>query len=223
MESCNSIPTRGMGDPGYATNINVSSTQYSALITQYCFVMRRFFISAAHIMQDQATLRGAAFHHLRHVLRLDIGAPVILQDDLGREHSGVITQLSPTEATIALTTTTAGAAATGFSLTLAQGMLKGPKMDLVIEKATELGVRRIVPFQSTFTVATVPPNRQAERVARWVRIAHSAATQSGSPVPQIVPPQSFAALFTAQGEETVSILFYEKEKSFTLKEFAQQH
>ena len=76
--------------------------------------MRRFFVSAAHITQDHTTLRGAEFHHLRHVLRLEVGAKVLIKDDLGREHRGVITQLSSTEATIALTTTTE-ATGSGFS------------------------------------------------------------------------------------------------------------
>jgi 16S rRNA (uracil1498-N3)-methyltransferase len=183
---------------------------------------RRFFVPALWITKDRATLSGPEFHHLRHVLRLDVGAQVRLKDDLGREHHGVITQLSSTEATISLTTT-AEAADSRFSLTLAQGMLKGSKMDLVVEKATELGVHRIVPFHSTFTVVTLPPDRQTERIARWMRIAQSAAKQSGNPVPRIDPPQSFAALLATLSGETTPVLFYEKEQMLTLKKFAQQH
>jgi 16S rRNA (uracil1498-N3)-methyltransferase len=184
--------------------------------------MRRFFISTANIAQDQATLRGVEFHHLRHVLRLEVGAPVTLKDDFGREHRGVITQLSSSEAIITLTTTI-DAAVTGFSLTLLQGILKGPKMDLVIEKATELGVNRILPFYSTFTVATVPSDRQIERLARWKRIAQSAAKQSGSSAPRIDPPQSFTAVLETLSPERMAILCYEKEHTLSLKRFAQEH
>lgn len=184
--------------------------------------MRRFFISAAHLTRNQAILRGAEFHHLRHVLRLGVGAPITLKDDLGREHCGVITQLSSTEATISLTTTTKEAAPR-FSLTLAQGMLKGPKMDLVIEKATELGVSLIIPFQSTFTVATIPPDRQADRTTRWERIAHSAAKQSGNSAPRIAPLHSFATLLATLRVETTALLFHEKEQRLTLKKFAREH
>ncbi|MGE0680514.1 MAG: 16S rRNA (uracil(1498)-N(3))-methyltransferase [Candidatus Binatia bacterium] len=184
--------------------------------------MRRFFISTADIAQDQATLRGSEFHHLCHVLRLGVGAPVALTDDLGREHRGVITELSPSEATIALATTREATDA-GVSLTLAQGILKGAKMDLVIEKATELGVNCILPFHSTFTVATVPADRQAERIARWERIAQSAAKQSGNPAPRIDPPQSFTALLETFSPERTAILCYEKERILSLKRFAQEH
>lgn len=184
--------------------------------------MRRFFIPAANIAQDQATLRGAEFHHLRHVLRLAVGAPVTLKDDLGREHCGIITQLSSSEATIALTATRERTD-TGLSLTLAQGILKGAKMDFVIEKAAELGVQRILPFHSTFTVATLPADRQAARIARWERIAHSAAKQSGSAAPRIEPLQSFTALLETLPSEKTAILCYEKENALSLKKLARAY
>jgi 16S rRNA (uracil1498-N3)-methyltransferase len=184
--------------------------------------MRRFFIPAAHISQSQALLSGPEFHHLRHVLRLRVGDVVTLKDDRGREHQGAITQLSQSEATIFITTTTA-APPSRFSLVLAQGLLKGQKMDVLIEKATELGVQRIIPFTSTFTVAQLPEERQVERTARWTRIAQSAAKQSGSETPQIDPPLTFADLFTASPTTTPTLLFYEKENALTLKHFAQAH
>src|SRR5215470_2333710 len=184
--------------------------------------MRRFFIPASHISQTHATLSGVEFHHLRHVLRLRIGDTVILKDDLGREHEGTISQLTFSEATIVITSTTE-ALSSHFSLTLAQGLLKGQKMDVLIEKATELGVQRLIPFTSTFTVAQLVNERQTERIARWTRIAQSAAKQSGSTAPQIDPPHSFTNLLLTIPPETITLLFYEKEDRLTLKEFAAEH
>jgi len=184
--------------------------------------MRRFFVPTTCISQGQAILRGSEFHHLRHVLRLSTGVRVTLKDDQGREHQGEITHLAPTEATIAITATNE-APMSHFTLTLAQGVLKGPKMDLLIEKAAELGVSRIIPFHSTFTVATVAADRQSDRIARWQRIAQSAAKQSGSPPPHIEPPQSFTALLQQLSSEGTTVLCYEKETERMLKAFAQQH
>jgi 16S rRNA (uracil1498-N3)-methyltransferase len=184
--------------------------------------MRRFFISSAQLSQSQTILSGAEFHHLRHVLRLHTGDAVFLKDDLGREHEGIITRLSAAAATIAITKTT-HASTSAFSLVLAQGLLKGQKMDVLIEKATELGVQRILPFTSTFTVAQLPEARQAERVARWTRIAHSAAKQSGSQAPHIDPPYTFTDLLTASPSTTPTLLFYEQEDRLSLKQFAQSH
>jgi 16S rRNA (uracil1498-N3)-methyltransferase len=184
--------------------------------------MRRFFIPAARITQTQAILDGTEFHHLRRVLRLNEGDAVALTDEQGHAYQGVITRLSPTEAFITITATTASRSSP-FALTLAQGLLKGQKMDLVIEKATELGVQHIQPFRSAFTVATVPSARQSDRVERWMRIARSAAKQSGSPTPKIDLPQALTDLLISIPRGTEKILCYERETSLTLKTFAQAH
>jgi 16S rRNA (uracil1498-N3)-methyltransferase len=184
--------------------------------------MPRFFVPTAQIHGSRVLLTGAEFHHLRHVLRLNAGAHLTLCDEHGGEYQGIIAQLSPTSAAITITVSSAPVS-TPFSLTLAQGLLKGQKMDLVIEKATELGVNRILPFVSAFTVAHLPPERHGERLARWQRLAHSAAKQSGSPVPLISPPQALGDLLTSVPQETGKVLLYEKERGQTLKAFAQTH
>src|SRR5262245_31912330 len=104
--------------------------------------MPRFFIPAAQIKQSRAALTGAEFHHLSHVLRLTVGDRLTLCDEHGRDHHGTIISLSATTAEISLTASSVSETPV-FFLTLAQGVLKGQKMDLVIEKATELGVQRI--------------------------------------------------------------------------------
>jgi 16S rRNA (uracil1498-N3)-methyltransferase len=182
----------------------------------------RFFILSTQLQQDYAVLTGREFHHLRHVLRLNRGDHLILCDETGREHQGTITTLSSTRAEITLTSSSVSVAPP-FVLTLAQGLLKGQKMDWVIEKATELGVHRIVPFFSSFTVAHLPAERQEERLARWQRIAQSAAKQSGNPPPFIAAPHSFQELLAIVPQEAGRILLYEKEKTVILKSIVRSH
>ena len=184
--------------------------------------MRRFFIRSAHIQNSQAVLSGPEFHHLHHVLRLQTGDRVILRDEHSTEYHGTITQFSSDTAVISLTTSTA-LPHSSFSLTLALGLLKGQKMDLVIEKATELGVQTIIPFVSASTVAQIPPERQADRLARWQRIAQSAAKQSSSSLPHINPPCSFDQLLADVPPTANKLLFYEHEHADTLKAFAHTH
>lgn len=181
--------------------------------------MPRFFLPAAQISQSRAFITGPEFHHLRHVLRLTTGDSVTLCDDNGGEYQGHITHCSTTGAEIVLTALPVSVPA--FSLTVAQGILKGPRMDLVIEKVTELGARRIVPFFSTFTVVHAPQDQWAERLARWHRLAQSATKQSGNPVPVISSPQSFRDLLTTPGDGVDKVLLYEKERTLTLKTFAR--
>lgn len=187
--------------------------------------VRRFFIRSAQIHNSQAVLSGSEFHHLHHVLRLQTGDRVILRDEHGTEYHGTIAQCSSDTAKINLTnlTTSTSLASSSFSLTLAFGLLKGQKMDLVIEKATELGVQTIMPFVSTWTVATIPPQRQTDRLARWQRIAQSAAKQSGSPVPSINTPCSFDQLLADIPPTAHRLLFYEHEQALTLRTFASSH
>jgi 16S rRNA (uracil1498-N3)-methyltransferase len=182
--------------------------------------MRRFFLPAAQIQQHRAILTGAEFHHLRHVLRLRTGDRLILYDERGGEHRGTISRLSPTSAEITITASSV-AVSDGFSLVLAPGLLKGHKIDLVIEKATELGVSGIAPFFSTFTVARLAQENQPARLARWQRLAQSAAKQSGNPVPSILRPQSFRELLASVPDDAGKILLYEKERTQTLKAFAR--
>lgn len=183
--------------------------------------MRRFFLPASHIHNAQAVIDGTEFHHLRHVLRLQVGDGVFLCDERGTEYQGTIATLSPTSAEVNITHLTS--ATPRLSLTLAQGFLKGQKMDLVIEKTTELGVSRIIPLVTKFTVAQLREGHFQDRLLRWHRIAQSAVKQSGSPVPQLEPPQSFAEFLHSVPDDTPTLLLYEKEQRETLKHFAARH
>ena len=182
--------------------------------------MRRFFISSQTIVQDRAQLSGAEFHHLRHVLRLDCGARVTLYDESGATYHGEIIDITPTYAEVGISQQRPPET-DAFPLTLAQGMLKGRKMDLVIEKATELGVRTIAPFVSAFTVARIPDGKRAERVARWQHLARAAAKQSGGLPPDIRPPQPFPALLHSLPGPSGKLIFSERERTRHLKEFAR--
>jgi 16S rRNA (uracil1498-N3)-methyltransferase len=183
--------------------------------------MRRFFLSASSIHNSQAVIDGTEFHHLRHVLRLQVGDGISLCDDRGAKYQGTIATLSSTSAEVNITHITA--AAPRLSFTLAQGLLKGQKMDLIIEKTTELGVSCIVPLVSKFTVAQLREGHHQDRLARWQRIAQSAAKQSGNLVPHLAPPQSFAEFLHTVPDNMPTLLLYEKEPRESLKHFAERH
>ena len=184
--------------------------------------MRRFFVPATQIHDSRTFISGDEFHHLRHVLRLQVGSEITLCDDQGKEYRGTIVALSPALAEVALRYGER-LSTPRLPLTLALGLLKGQKMDLVIEKVTELGIDCVVPFTSTFTVSQLPTDRQSERLSRWQRIAQSAAKQSGSGIPQILSLQTFEHLCDSQPPDTTTILFYEHEREATLKAFATNH
>ena len=184
--------------------------------------MRRFFVHSSAVHASQALLSGPEYHHLRHVVRLQVGDQLTLRDERGVEYHGTVSRFSAQTATIAIQSV-ADAAPPSFALTLALGLLKGAKLDLVIEKVTELGVHTIVPFFSANTVVSLPQDRQAQRLARWRRIAQSAAKQSASRLPHIAAPHSFAQLLGAAAGSETRLLFSEHERTLSLRAFADTH
>ncbi|MGH7898661.1 MAG: RsmE family RNA methyltransferase, partial [Candidatus Binatia bacterium] len=122
-------------------------------------------------------LRGSELRHLRDVLRLESGDRVELFDGAGRSFLAEIRSLGSSRADLELIEPLESKRDSALSLTLAVAVSKGSKLDWVIEKATELGVSRIVPFTSERTI----PDRagSGSRASRWQRIAAAATAQSG--------------------------------------------
>lgn len=135
-------------------------------------------------------LEGAELHHLRDVLRLRQGAPVELADERGRILRGHIESLDATRAMIRIDSIEEPAGAPPLILALA--IIKGPRMDLAIEKAVELGASEVWPLVCARCVVRDPGQ---ERLLRWRRLAAAASKQSrAAHVVEIRPPLSFSDL-----------------------------
>lgn len=170
--------------------------------------MARFFVPQRDITDGKARLQGGEFRHLQRVLRLREGDTLTLFDDAGVEHEGVILSLSPRVATVRILGSAAPARESPLAITLYQGVPKGRKMDLVVEKATELGVVAIVPFVSAF--GTVSVAAALTKRERWQRIALAAAKQSGRTViPEIGAALAFPEVLTAAATKDRAFLFFE--------------
>jgi 16S rRNA (uracil1498-N3)-methyltransferase len=181
--------------------------------------MPRFFVPARDVQDDQARLEGSEFRHLQRVLRLREGDHVTLFDDEGREHAGVIMTLSPRVAAVRIIRTATPRRESSLAITLYQGIPKGRKMDLVVEKATELGVAAIAPFTSAFSSAGPPTT--GGKAERWQRIALAAAKQSArTQVPAIAAPCTFPEAVTAGTAATLRLLFYEGTDTAALADVA---
>ncbi len=125
-------------------------------------------------------LPAQAGEHLARVLRLEQGHPIILFNGDGREFRAEISQL--TKRTVSARVLEMGMAEDRESLlklTLAQGVARGEKMDLILQKATELGISRIVPLITERTEVKLDAERTARRLAHWQAVVASACEQSG--------------------------------------------
>lgn len=172
----------------------------------------RFFLASGQLRGNQATISGQEFEHLRRVLRLRPGDPVTLFDDREWEHEGIIESISGDRAVVAVSRSYRPERESPLDVTLAQGLGKGDKMDLVVEKATELGVSRLIPFLSAYTVPKVDKRGLEIRQERWRKIALSAAKQSGrTRVPEIGDLREFGALIGEPWACELKLLLWEKE------------
>jgi 16S rRNA (uracil1498-N3)-methyltransferase len=143
------------------------------------------------------------------------GDTVSVFDGSGVEHEAKLIAVGSGEVTALLTGARAPASESALRLILLQGLPKGEKMDLIVQKTTELGIHRIVPILCERSVS-----RGAGRLSRWRTIAREAAEQCGRPVvPQIDEPILFPAFFVAGEEARVrGIALWEGEQVRGLKE-----
>ncbi len=149
--------------------------------------MLRLFVPGACAADGRVRIAGAELRHLQ-TLRLGAGAALVVLDDDGVEHRVVLEQVTAREAVARVTASARPMRESPLDLVLAPALLKGSKMDLVVEKATELGVRRIAPVETRRMVG------RGEHVDRWRRIAVAAAKQSGrTQVPIVDAPRALAA------------------------------
>ena len=161
--------------------------------------MRRFFASPNAFAPDGSTVELAAdeARHLRDVLRLERGDEVFVFDGEGREFRCTIEESVRGSATLSVVSQVEAARPEStLDLTLGLALLKGEKFDLVVQKATELGVRRIIPVVTKLADVRLRDAADGERrVARWRRIALEACKQSGRAlVPEVASPVLCASL-----------------------------
>lgn len=170
----------------------------------------RFLVSSEILAGQLAVIRGSELHHLR-VRRVRIGGSVVLSDGRGHQRRGIVLALERAQAVVRFTPDQPAQRESPLHLVLAQALLKADKMDLVVEKATELGADEVVVFSSERSLGQASADRQA----RWERIARSAAKQcQRSMVPVVSRPLSFGDLLSRR--EGMRLLFSECAKAEAL-------
>jgi 16S rRNA (uracil1498-N3)-methyltransferase len=185
--------------------------------------MARFFLPARQIEGHQATITGVELNHLRRVLRLRTGDGVVLFDDAGCEHEGIIRSLSEDRGKIEIIRSYQVNNESPLKTILALGLTKGEKMDWVVEKATELGVHSVIPFVSSYTIPKLNEKKVAQRSERWQKIALSAAKQCGRVrIPEIVAVTAFRDLVEPVSSDALRLLFWEKECEQGLSELKER-
>jgi 16S rRNA (uracil1498-N3)-methyltransferase len=134
-------------------------------------------------------LDGTAANHIGRVLRLRAGDALILFDNAGGEYAATVVALDRGTVRVAVGEYLPTNRESPLHVTLAQGISRGERMDVVVQKATELGVWRIVPLLTERTVVRLNAAQAANRLRHWRAIAVAACEQCGrNHVPQITAP-----------------------------------
>jgi 16S rRNA (uracil1498-N3)-methyltransferase len=122
-------------------------------------------------------------HYIGHVLRLERGDRLVVFNGRGAERDASIAALQRRGATLEMTAARDPKPESPLQLTLLQALPKSDAMDLIVQKATELGVRAVVPVYTEFSVVKLEGNRGERRLDHWRKIARSACEQSGRHAP----------------------------------------
>jgi 16S rRNA (uracil1498-N3)-methyltransferase len=167
----------------------------------------RFNVERKNIRPPFAWLEGSEHHHLSKVLRRRPGQRVLLADEDGNTYSAEVVEVGAARTRLKLLGQTPPERA-AVTVILAQSLLKAKKMDMVVQKATELGVDVLVPLVTDRSVVKLAGDED-HKVERWRKIVREAAKQSRRSLrPEVLPPQTFRE-FLARRSETRKLILTE--------------
>ena len=165
--------------------------------------MYHFFVEKEQIAGDEAQILGADVNHIVNVLRMKPGERLMISAGEDWEYLCEVEKLSRDAVRLRVLQENTDVRELPVEITLYQGLPKGDKMELIIQKAVELGVHRIVPVETRRCVAKLEPKKAVLKQRRWQAISETAAKQSGRHViPEVALPLRLAeALREAEHSE----------------------
>lgn len=180
--------------------------------------MNRFFIKNEQVSKDILYIEGEDVKHIRDVLRLRTGDKIEAVCE-GFIYIGKILRIEKNLVTVKIAEIFKGNGEPSFNIILYQGIPKGEKMDFIIQKCTELGVKEFFPLLTERTVVKVKDkNKEKSKITRWTRIAKEAAQQSKRDLfPKINDIISFAGMIELIKGENI-IVPYEEEKNNRIRD-----
>lgn len=177
--------------------------------------MRRFFINPTKIHNNCGVITDQEARHISQVLRLKAGTSIELFDGAGMVYHAEITAIDKSRIETKILDSQRYHNSPPF-LCLAQSLVKGNKMDLIVQKATELGVTEIWPVISQHCAVT---SASANQIRRWQRIAHESCKQCDRPTPLLVHETVPLPDFLPQSAASATkIMLWEDEATTTLQD-----
>jgi len=155
----------------------------------------------------RVALAGTAAEHVRRVLRLEAGDAVTLFNGDGSDYPSRITGFGRGTVEVEVERKVPARAESRLAITLVQGIARTERMDLVVQKATELGVAGIVPVATARSVVKLDRESRERKLAHWRGVAVSACEQCGrARIPAIAEPRTLAEFFAEPAPERARLL-----------------
>jgi 16S rRNA (uracil1498-N3)-methyltransferase len=181
--------------------------------------MQRYFVTPEQIANGTAVITGDDVKHIVRVLRMEPEDEVIVCDGQGRSYLVALTDLGSDAVQGRILRELDDKSEPDLKITLAQGLPKGDKMDLIVQKGTEVGLARFLPVEMARCIVQYDAKKEQKRRERWQKIAKEAAEQSHRAlVPDVLEGTSFKRWLTSLGEYDLVLVPYEAEKAHGLRE-----
>jgi len=174
--------------------------------------MARFYVPEPQIENGMLKIKGDEVRHIRRVLRLKTGDEIVAFDGSGKEYGGTIVEENSSFVVIQIQNTFTAGKESYLEVTLAQSLLKGEKMDYLIQKATELGVNEIIPFLSSRSVPRLEKSSVLKRLRRWEKVAIEASKQCGRGIiPKIEAIRDYSEVLRTASPDSLRFILWERE------------
>ena len=177
--------------------------------------MQRFFVEPHQIDEGNQSIRvvGSDVNHMKNVLRMKAGEEVWISDGEEKEYHCEITCFEDEEAVLKILETLESEYELPNKIYLFQGLPKGDKMELIIQKAVELGVHEIIPVEMKRCVVKLDAKKADKKIARWQQISESAAKQSKRMlIPEVHSVMTYKEAMKYAAELDVALVPYELAK-----------
>lgn len=182
-----------------------------------------YFICSEQIDNNNIEIDPELSHHLRDVLRVKVGKSLTLVDEVQNRYTTRVMASYPDLLLLEIESKESKPVSLRPHIHLGIGLLKGDKMDWVVQKATELGVSRLTPLMTQRTVVKTRPERAISQQKRWMKIATEASQQSCRwDIPQIDVPIEYNSFLKENSKDGFRLIFSEKQQHETQQKIVQR-
>ena len=187
-------------------------------------IVNRFFVDENNIDDEYIEIESEDVKHIKNVLRLEIGDEIEVSNKVGTDYICKISEMNKERVICKILDCSKSLGESSIDIVLFQGLPKSTKMELIIQKSTELGVKKIVPLVTSRCVTKINDTKKEDKkIERWSKIAEEAAKQSKRGIiPEISSVMNFKEALEHLKDEEVVIVPYESEENLGIKKVLKE-